>query len=1123
MTSLQQNTISISIALLFICMGMHPKFATASASSSRDSQSEYLLVITSQRSAEVIAEAARIFKHQHPDLNIQARTDSQLSEYTNEEIKTLFHSAIGIFATGLYGPNVAKLSPFFRNSVTNQLIINSDHRLVKLSQVNRALVFENEELIKQLAKSSPETDSETGVADFITNYPQQTPWIITRTYWQAGGVKNSANMIGYLFQQLANAKITVDPPKSIAAVRWFYNNAYNDHFPEVGNHPILAVIDHAGGARPADTQVLSELCDRANASIEHECVAAVANWGSAGIEAISALQAVASKLSAIVMLQDFVVGGGEGRERATDLFKQLNVPIIKGIKLRDRSYEQYLLSSDGLPQDKVYYQVAMPELQGASQPQIIATAGAITRDSLTGIRLQPIVAHSHGMDSVLKRSQRWHQLQHKANRDKRVAIIYYNHPPGRHNIGADNLDVPASLWHILNELKNAGYHTGELPKSQQDLLDLLQEKGVNLPRDAKALETMADSTTTMTATDYQSWFGTLPKTIQDEMQQGPFGLLHQQLSLILATLKHEDISRTEPSSKRNTLQLGLDLIEHSLEEMHHLLEGLDHKGRDRADKLIAQLETCYVSALKARSNQCMDEALSIIDALRRTGIEGLGGWGPAPGRVMVVDDQILLPGIQFGHVFVGPQPPRGWEINEELLHANLAFPPPHQYLAFYHYLQDTFQADALLHLGRHSTYEFLPRRSVGVGVDDYSHVIAGDIPGIYPYIVDGVGEGIQAKRRGLAVMVDHLTPPLKSTPLYDELLQLRQLVESFESHHGSNNHAITDRLVSQIRDKIRSLNLTDELAESMSAELAVMGIHFDEVDDDMLVHEIGHYLTTLQERFMPLGLHIYGKGWRKEAISMMVESMSPETTTQKQQWQALLKDSPDAEITGLIAGLNGEYIAPGQGNDPIRSPNSLPTGRNFYALDSSLIPSKTAWEIGKSMAEQARQNNSQDQNKREAVILWASDVVRDEGVMIAFGLDMLGLKPEWNSRGLVTGLSLQTLAHQRVRRDTLFTTSGLFRDLYGQQMQLLNRATLLALDASSQVIIRDYPALTVALTEALAPLKNLAKGGSESLQQNQVASHWIKQARLLMQQGFDANQAGTMASYRVFTVKIILK
>ena len=93
---------------------------------------------------------------------------------------------------------------------------------------------------------------------------------------------------------------------------------------------------------------------------------------------------------------------------------------------------------------------------------------------------------------------------------------------------------------------------------------------------------------------------------------------------------------------------------------------------------------------------------------------------------------------------LGPQPPRGWEVDEELLHANTSITPPHQYLAFYQWLRDDFAADVLVHVGRHSTYEFLPGKAVGLAADDYPSLIADDLPSVYPYIVDGVGEGTQA-------------------------------------------------------------------------------------------------------------------------------------------------------------------------------------------------------------------------------------------------------------------------------------------------------------------------------------------------------------------------------------------
>lgn len=1073
------------------------------AGPARASDTPELLVLVSQRNAETIAEAVSRFHQRHPGYRITARSDSQLWELPPTEIDALIQRADLVVGMGLFGASVNVLEPSLKRASTPVLIMNSDHRLIRLSQLNRQPVFDSAEQLQDIAGTQPSKDFDTTLDELAARYPRQAPWIAARRYWQAGGIDNTRELFVWAFEQLG-AKLHAAPPRPQPRLRWQYADKTYTRLPEIASDkPLLVVLDHAGGDRPADSALLDQLCQQALTEQQLHCLSGLAYWGQAGVEAVQALLPLKTRLAAVVMLQDFVMGGGEGRETVTDTLRQLNVPVIKAIKSRDRSALERQLSSDGLADDKVYYQVAMPELQGASQPLVIAAAGEAQADPLSGIRIQAIQPVPDGIAAVINRAANWQRLQHKNNADKRVALIYYNHPPGRHNIGADNLDVPASLWRILQRLKAEGYNTGTLPGSPEALLNQMQKKGINLPNDAGALAAMSDDVLHMSSARYQQWFATLPDSIQREMVDGPFGLLHSQLNAA--------VNADQP-------ELARDALAHTVEEMRHLLEGVNHPARDRALALLEQLESCYQQTLDAEAN-CWQEAETLITALRKTGIEGLGGWGPAPGTVMTHQGELLLPGLRFGNIFIGPQPPRGWEINEELLHANLAFPPPHQYLAFYHYLRDDFQADALVHLGRHSTYEFLPRRSVGLAEDDYSRLIAGDLPGIYPYIVDGVGEGIQAKRRGLAVMVDHLTPPLAHTPLYDELLKLRQLVESFEALHGGDNQALSDRLMAQIRDKLTALELKDELAEAMSAELAVMGISFEQVDDDMLVHEVGHYLTSLQERFMPLGLHVFGSPWSDDALSMMLSSMAPDSQQQRRGWHALLAGSPDAEMQALLAGLNGEFIAPGPGNDPIRSPDALPTGRNFYALDNSLIPSPAAWELGREMAASARANNPQNQDKREALILWASDVVRDEGVMIAFGLDMLGLQPVWNSRGLVTGLERRALTEGEVRRDTVFTTSGLFRDLYSRQMRLLNRATLMALEASANTIIRDYPALTLSLQNALEPLQRedpRAFYGSENLQQNQLAAHWVKDARALLTQGRSDSDAGQLASLRVF-------
>lgn len=1060
-----------------------------------------LTLIVSNGHGSTLASAIDAFHDEYPYIKVQARTAQQVLAMSNSELTqlvALIQSSDFVVGAGLFGPSANALGAL--SASRNQIYFNSDHQLVLKSQVANAPFFSSIEHVNRVSVN-PNGDFNQWFAEQLDAHPQQDDWLTARSYWQAGGRENLIELLKWMAQK-SGEKITTAPAKAQSRLRWIYQDAIHDEFKSSfikhGKHKTVVILDNNSGDRMADRRVSQALCEKIKNYQQH-CLVALSYWGQAATDAVAALVPFKESLSGIIMLQDFVVGGGDGREQVSEHFSQLNVPIIKAIKSFDRTQFERGVSMDGIAGEKVYYQIAMPELQGVSQPLVVATLGSSQLHGRSGLQLDTLALDDNTIALLVERLNRWYTLQVKPNQNKKLAIVYYNHPPGRHNIGADNLDVPASIWQILNQLKMADYNVGVLPKDQAALLDLMQARGVNLPNNRDALIAMKKNIHTMSRDEYTHYFKTLPSSIQQEMTQGPLGYLH-------ITLKQ--------AVEQGEITFATQRLEHSLEEIHHLLEGINHPARKRALALLADLEHQYALAFKG-DNNAWAVAHNHVEAIVKTGIEGLRGWGQAPGDVMVLDDELLIPGLQFGNVFIGPQPPRGWEIDEELLHANLAFPPPHQYLAFYHYLRDQFSADAIVHLGRHSTYEFLPRRSVGVMEDDYSRVIAQDIPGIYPYIVDGVGEGIQAKRRGLAVMVDHLTPPLASTPLYDELLQLRQLIESFEANHDSHQAALKTKLVKKIREKVDRLELKQELEQAMSAELAVMGIRFDDVDDDMFVHEVGHYLTDLQERFMPLGLHVFAKPWSEKAIDMMLTSMAPENKQQKHDWQEKLIASPIAERTSLLNALNGGFVSPGAGNDPIRSADSLPTGRNFFALDSSLIPSPTAWELGSKMAHDARKQNPQTQDKNEAIVLWASDVVRDEGVMIAFGLDMLGVKPVWNSRGLVKSLELLPLTNNNVRRNTVFTSSGLFRDLYAKQMWLINDAVLIALNAAGTTIVETYPALTLALSSALSSLEQTSMG-DESLEKNQVAFHWVQQAQALLANNIDAKQAGMMASLRVF-------
>lgn len=1084
-------------------------------------------VIVSDRSAATLVSGAHQLLEQQPDANIQIRTVSQLNTVNDNELQQLLDSSGSLLVVGVFGDPVERLLARQYSTTQKRYVLHSDQRLTALNSDPLTQSIPEQVLSDKTSLSSAED-----LKALQANYPEYVNWLQARAYWVNRSTENSRSLLAMLLTD-GQEKPELQP---VGALRFALHKERQTHWlnpDELAKQldaikPVVWLVDHDTGDLTGEWQLHQHYCQALNS----QCISVLAAWGEPSVDAIETIkkvmiQSLPNTPWGIVSLQDFVIGGGDGREQVEQLFTELNVPVLKGIRLNELNEADYALSAQGIPRDSIHYRIAMPELQGVSQPQILALTEPAKIDNQTGAQLTQSLPITAQINHQVQRMQRWLDLQQKDNADKRVAIIYYNHPPGRHNIGADNLNVPESLLEILNGLKNAGYQTGELPNDAESLLDMLQLQGVNLPEDAQALSAMSKVAKTMTADDYQRWFNQLPATVQAEMIDGPLAALQQRMhDAIDQALALENVT-----VRQSQLQLLSAFMQQTTTDIHHALDGLRHPARNRALDLLNQLEQEYQQIIDAAAQGHKPDwqhSESLQNALLEMQIEGIRGWGKIPGKVMVWDNQLLIPGVQFGNVFIGPQPPRGWEIHEELLHANMSFPPPHQYLAFYHYIQSTFNADAMVHVGRHSTYEFLPKRSIGLGEDDYPTIIAGDVPGLYPYIVDGVGEGIQAKRRGQAVIIDHLTPPLAVTELYDDLLQLRQLIESAEA---ASDKATRDRAIVTLREQIDTMGLRDELIASMDEELQVRGAGFEEIDDDFLLHEVGHYLTHFQETFMPLGLHVFGRDWSAEGLDTMMNSMLDKSEPSEQQRNEIyqrLQMSPAAEIDALLNGLNGRFISPGKGNDPIRTPDALPTGRNFYALDGSLLPTRVGFDIGQQLAAPVlagEKGNIEgyevgDRNK-QGVILWASDSVRDEGAMIAFGMKLLGVRPLWNSRGIIKCLERLPLSEDQPQRlDVLFTTSGLFRDLYGEHLVLLDKASLLALDASRDLVIRDYPSLAVALNAALQPLGEWQQGGYEALNKNLVAANWVNEARqwLAQQPDIDPAQLGRQTSLRVFGI-----
>ncbi len=154
-------------------------------------------------------------------------------------------------------------------------------------------------------------------------------------------------------------------------------------------------------------------------------------------------------------------------------------------------------------------------------------------------------------------------------------------------------------------------------------------------------------------------------------------------------------------------------------------------------------------------------------------------WGEAPGGAYVHDGGIALSGLELGNLFLALQPPRGYDMDPNQIYHRPDLPPPHNYLALYRWLRHVWQADAVVHMGKHGTLEWLPGKSVGLSEACFPDVILEDLPLVYPFIINDPGEGSQAKRRAHATIVDHMTPPMTSAGAYGALAELAQLADEY--------------------------------------------------------------------------------------------------------------------------------------------------------------------------------------------------------------------------------------------------------------------------------------------------------------------------------------------------------
>ncbi|KAF5078054.1 Aerobic cobaltochelatase subunit CobN [anaerobic digester metagenome] len=703
------------------------------------------------------------------------------------------------------------------------------------------------------------------------------------------------------------------------------------------------------------------------------------------------------KVSFIINLQPvFQASNAEG---SRDIFSELDVPVIHPVILYHKTHQEWLDSPLGLSATEIGWSIALPEMQGMIE--MLAVGTEIDSGEETGMH-EPIPDR---IERICKRIEAWIRLREKLPEERKIAFILHNKPCSsvEATVGAGaHLDTLESVARILNTMKAEGYSVNP-PQNGKELIDLIMEKRAisdfrwtsvgSIVRCGGALALVDES-------EYREWFSELDPTVQVKMEES---------------------------------------------------------------------------------------------------------WGRPPGEemdgvpaAMVHDGKIVVTGVSYGNAVVCVQPKRGCAGARcdgeacKILH-DPGIPPTHQYLATYRWLERVFGADVIIHVGTHGNLEFLPGKSAAPSSRCFPDIAIGTIPHLYIYNADNPPEGTIAKRRACATLVDHMQTVMQASGLYGALKDIEKFLDEYARARESDParaHALEHMIIDAVRDGgIAEETGLPEMGEDFSA----------------FIERVHRHLGMIASSRIPDGMHIFGERPEGEARVQFIHAAArfdnalskaifadgtpPENVGLLREREAaelafvraILSGSGalDAvyaavghpplpgteddlfavadlirtlntgieetnEIGSLLHGISGGFIPSGPSGLITRGKTDiLPTGRNFYSLDPSTVPTKAAWMVGRKLADallNAYLEEHGDYPKTVAMDWMSSDLMWTDGEQFAQILTLLGVEPVWKG-GKVTGFSvipIEDLGRPRV--DVTVRASGIIRDCFFSAIELLDRA-----------------------------------------------------------------------------------
>ncbi|NYT80278.1 cobaltochelatase subunit CobN [Alcaligenaceae bacterium] len=440
-------------------------------------------------------------------------------------------------------------------------------------------------------------------------------------------------------------------------------------------------------------------------------------------------------------------------------------------------------------------------------------------------------------------------------------------------------------------------------------------------------------------------------------------------------------------------------------------------------------------------------------------------WGPPPGRLMVHTDEtgaraIVIPLLRFGKVALAPHPVWGYLQDAGALSSTGALPPHHQYIAFYRWMAEGWQADAYLPI--FTQISLMPGKQQGPAHDDWIGRLIGNLPHIQPTPLQANG-GIGNKRRANAVTLGFMPPLMRGglPPMLKDLRDGLAVASRASRASGAEQQAARQALRMAASAHERALGL-DTVSAAWPALEVALNTYLDEVAAAVMPVG-GHVLGQAPDVAITAGMvhaMLQGDGSDapdeaavRAALQGDVAGLDAQQLARIQDYAARIATAP-REMDAVLQALSGGYIEPGPMADAVRNPDALPPGRNPYTLATRSLPTRESWEIGVRLADELIEAYRQEHDsvpRKVAFVLWSGESTQNEAAIEAQILRLLGARPVWNPRGEVIDVTLDDRASLgRPRVDVLVTTSGTYRDHFRDKIAMLAKAARLAAQAREE-------------------------------------------------------------------------